>query len=51
MSDLVKMVIDAIKGILKIRPILEEKEGNKLGEEFGRMKEELEKELQNRDYR
>ena len=51
MNDLVKLVIDVIKGALKIRPSFEVKEGTKIQEELDGLKEELEKELQNRDSR
>jgi uncharacterized membrane-anchored protein YhcB (DUF1043 family) len=51
MNDLVKLVIDVIKGALKIRPSFEVKEGTKIQEELDGLKEELEKELQNRDNR
>lgn len=51
MSDFVKLVIDLVKGALKIRPSVELKEGNKIQEELDSLKKDIEKGLENKDYR
>ena len=51
MSDFVKLVIDLVKGALKIRPSIELEEGNKIQTELNNLKKDIEKELQNKDHR
>ena len=51
MSDFVKLVIDLVKGALKIRPSIELEEGNKIQEELDSLKKDIEKGLENKDYR
>jgi hypothetical protein len=51
MNDLVKLCFDLVKGALKIRPSVELKEGNKIQEELDSLKKDIEKGLENKDYR
>ena len=45
MSDFVKLVIDLVKGALKIRPSIELEEGNRIQGELDSLKKDIEKGL------
>ena len=51
MNDFVKLVIDLVKGALKIRPSIELEEGNRIQGELDSLKKDIEKGLENKDYR